>query len=87
MLIHKIKTVFGVSEIVLKLIFLTTSNIIAGTSNCKDKEGSCVSICDTSGQLLFYANTRPNLADIPHLYGQQRFINAKWRAYGRRMVS
>lgn len=41
--------------------FNDTSNIVTGISNVKSR-GSCVSICDTSGNLLFYAYTRPGVA-------------------------
>lgn len=41
--------------------FSDTSNIVAGTSNVKSR-GSCVSISDSSGQLLFYAFTRAGVA-------------------------
>lgn len=45
-----------------KINFSDTANIITGTSSVKCR-GSCVSTCDSNGTLLFYANTRANLAD------------------------
>jgi type IX secretion system substrate protein len=41
--------------------FSDTSNIITGTSSVKSR-GSCASISDASGQLLFYAYTRAGVA-------------------------
>ena len=42
--------------------FSDTANIITGTSKLKTR-GSCASICDTTGQFLFYAETRAGIAD------------------------